>query len=288
MDYPPALANGWPIATGVIEGACRHLVQDRMGITGARWGLAGAEAILWLRAIRANGDLPHYWDWHIEQEHQRNHLSRYQPDLDTCRMSAQLEKSRTHVAWRLSLYGLRRGEVLGLRWSDIDLRARTLTVNQARVLVEYRVRIEEPKSRNGKRTLPLDGELVTALTALRKRQLDESTAAGTAYRSGLARLDWYQGGEYVITDQAGTPVHPEWYSDEFGRLLRRAGLRRITLHDSRHTTLTLMEHAGVPISIVSKWAGHYDSAFTQKTYVHASDEDLQRGQAALAKIHKIA
>lgn len=201
---------------------------------------------------------------------------------------AKASSDRLYVAWRLSLYGLRRGEVLGLRWSDIDLRARTLTVNQSRVLVEYRVRIEEPKSRNGKRTLPLDGELVTALAALRERQLDESTAAGTAYRSGLARLDWYQGGEYVITDQAGTPVHPEWYSDEFGRLLRRAGLRRITLHDSRHTTLTLMEHAGVPISIVSKWAGHYDSAFTQKTYVHASDEDLQRGQAALAKIHKIA
>ena len=63
----------------------------------------------------------------------------------------------------LSLYGLRRGEVLGLRWSDIDLRARTLTVNKARVLVEYRVRIEEPRSRNGKRTLPLDAELAAAL-----------------------------------------------------------------------------------------------------------------------------
>jgi integrase len=56
----------------------------------------------------------------------------------------------------------------------------------------------------------------------------------------------------VITDEAGTPVHPEWYSDEFGRLLRRAGLRRITLHDSRHTALTLMKHASVPISIISK------------------------------------
>jgi integrase len=78
----------------------------------------------------------------------------------------------------------------------------------------------------------------------------------TAYRSGLARLHLYQGGEYVITDQAGTPVHPEWYSDEFGRLLRRAGLRRITLHDTRHTTLILMEHAGVSISIVSRWAPH--------------------------------
>jgi hypothetical protein len=52
-----------------------------MGITGARWGLTGAQAILWLRAIRANGDLPAYWTHHIAQEHQRNHLSRYQPGL---------------------------------------------------------------------------------------------------------------------------------------------------------------------------------------------------------------
>ena len=158
---------------------------------------------------------------------------------------AKASSDRLCAAWRLSLYGLRRGEVLGLRWSDIDLRAGALTVSQARVLVEYRIRIEEPKSRNGKRTLPLDGELVAALTALRKRQLEESTIAGAAYRSGLAGLDWYQGGEYVITGEAGSPVHSEWYSDEFGRLLRRAGLRRITLHDSRHTTLTLMEGRGV-------------------------------------------
>ena len=81
MDYPRALANGWPIATGVIEGACRHLVQDRMGITGARWGLEGAQAMLWLRAIAASGDTASYWDWHIQQERQRNHLSRYQDNL---------------------------------------------------------------------------------------------------------------------------------------------------------------------------------------------------------------
>jgi hypothetical protein len=81
LDYPRALAAGWPIATGVIEGACRHLVADRMGITGARWGLPGAQAILWLRAIRANGDLDAYWTYHISQEHQRNHLSRYQDSL---------------------------------------------------------------------------------------------------------------------------------------------------------------------------------------------------------------
>jgi hypothetical protein len=82
MDYPRALAEGWPIATGVIEGACRHLVQDRMGITGARWGLDGAQAMLWLRAIAASGDTDAYWDYHITQERQRNHQSRYQDSLD--------------------------------------------------------------------------------------------------------------------------------------------------------------------------------------------------------------
>jgi hypothetical protein len=65
-----------------VEGACRHLVQDRMAITGARWGLPGAQAILWLRAIHASGDLTAYWNYHLAQEHQRNHLNRYATTLD--------------------------------------------------------------------------------------------------------------------------------------------------------------------------------------------------------------
>jgi len=77
LDYPTALKNGWPIATGVIEGACRHLVKDRMDITGARWGLAGAEAILTLRALISNGDFDEYWTFHLAQEHRRVHASRY-------------------------------------------------------------------------------------------------------------------------------------------------------------------------------------------------------------------
>jgi hypothetical protein len=77
LDYPTALANGWPIATGVIEGACRHLVKDRMDVTGARWGLDGAEAILKLRTLITNGDIDQYWTWHLTQEQQRVHNSRY-------------------------------------------------------------------------------------------------------------------------------------------------------------------------------------------------------------------
>jgi hypothetical protein len=77
LDYAGALRKGWPIATGVIEGACRYLVADRLGITGARWGLEGAEAVLKLRALRSNGDFSSYWAYHLAQERRRVHEPRY-------------------------------------------------------------------------------------------------------------------------------------------------------------------------------------------------------------------
>jgi hypothetical protein len=77
LRYDEYLEAGLPIATGVIEGACRHLVKDRMDVTGARWSLAGAEAVLRLRALRASGDFEEYWQFHEQQEHQRNHAARY-------------------------------------------------------------------------------------------------------------------------------------------------------------------------------------------------------------------
>jgi hypothetical protein len=69
--YDTALENGWPIATGAVEGACRHLIADRLDITGARWGLHGAEAVLRLRAVLSNGDFDPYWRYHAAREHQR-------------------------------------------------------------------------------------------------------------------------------------------------------------------------------------------------------------------------
>ena len=77
LDYPTALAGGWPIATGIIEGACRHIVKDRFDVTGARWSLDGAEAILKLRVVRSNGDFDDYWRFHLSREHERVHRSRY-------------------------------------------------------------------------------------------------------------------------------------------------------------------------------------------------------------------
>ncbi len=71
------MAAGWPISTGIIEGTCRHLVKDRMDITGARWTVQGAEAVLKIRSLITNADFAAYWTYHLQREQQRNHNSRY-------------------------------------------------------------------------------------------------------------------------------------------------------------------------------------------------------------------
>ena len=77
LKYDDYLKAGLPIATGVIEGACRHLIKDRMDITGARWSMRGAEAVLRLRSLYISGDCDKYWRFHLQQEHKRNHLDLY-------------------------------------------------------------------------------------------------------------------------------------------------------------------------------------------------------------------
>lgn len=87
LNYPHDLAKGYPIATGVIEGACRDGVKDRMEITGARWGLEGGEAVLKLRALYLNGDFEAYWKFHEQQEYPRHHQAKY----------AERPKARPHL-----------------------------------------------------------------------------------------------------------------------------------------------------------------------------------------------
>jgi integrase len=106
--------------------------------------------------------------------------------------------------------------------------------------------VKKPKSKRGCRTLPLDAAGVTALRALHDRQVTEAMEAGEAYSAS----------GYIVCDELGAEVNPEWYSDESHRLRKRAGRRRIELHDSRHTANSLMADAGMPEHIRAAWCGH--------------------------------
>jgi integrase len=192
---------------------------------------------------------------------------------------------RLYAAWQLSLYGLRRGEILGLSWSAVDLVAKTLTVRWERIVVADEIVEKEPKTARGRRTLPLTDDLVATLTALQLRQREEREEAGEAYAQPCTEVDPKTGercmGDHVVVDEIGRPCHPQWYSDRFAALRNRAGLPKIRLHDARHTCGTLMHLRGVPVAAISAWLGHARASFTMDTYVHSQAEALTEASETL-------
>jgi hypothetical protein len=97
LRYDHYLANGLPVATGVIEGACRHLVKDRMAVTGARWSLNGAEAVLQLRALRSSRDFDEYWTFHEAREYERSHQTLYAGGIVPPTSTSLLTVKRDHL-----------------------------------------------------------------------------------------------------------------------------------------------------------------------------------------------
>jgi integrase len=189
---------------------------------------------------------------------------------------AVCRQDRLEVAWHLALYGLRRGEIAGLRWSDIDFKAKTLTIDLTRVTVDGRATESMPKTERGKRTLPLTNALLKVLLRARRRQAEERLRAGTRY----------QDSGYVIVNESGAALYPDTLSGKWDELTEAAKVRRITLHEARHTCGTLMHLQGVPVAVISAWLGHATADFTMRTYVHSQNDALRSAAAALEEVSR--
>jgi integrase len=124
--------------------------------------------------------------------------------------------------------GMRRGEVLGLRWQDIDFANSRLAVRQTVITVNYEVLMSTPKTGKGRRSIALDSRTLSALKEQRKRQLEERMSVGSYDDQGL-----------VFARPDGGPLHPDFFSQSFDRFVAKSKLPRIRLHDLRHTHATL-------------------------------------------------
>lgn len=166
---------------------------------------------------------------------------------------------RLAFGWALLLTrGLRRGELCGLRWDDVDLEGSSVRVVRTRVLVDGRPEDSLPKTAAGRRAIPLDDRLVALLRRHRAVQAGEKLAAGGCYDDGGS----------LVADELGRPYYPDSISGMFEKKVKAAGLRRIRLHDTRHTAATLMLADGVPVKTVADLLGH-DPRITLATYAHA-------------------
>ena len=162
--------------------------------------------------------------------------------------------------WRLTLTGLTRADICGLRWSDVDFDTGVVTVAQGRVALQNRAFIDandgdrsqvgEPKSRQRWRKVEPDRlhpGTMALLRALRARQAAERLAAGRAYDTSH---------DLVLVDTVGAPVRPAWWSDRFRRLCDEAGVKRIRLHSCRHSLAKRMDDLNVPIAARAALLGH--------------------------------
>jgi integrase len=168
--------------------------------------------------------------------------------------------------------GLRQGELLALRWSDVDADAGVLTVSHT---LERRSRtLAEPKTDRGRRTLRLGGEAVAAIRANRARQLEERLAAGQRWRDG----------GFVFATPIGTPLDSRNLTRAFQAALSRLGLPRQRFHDLRHAYATLLIEDGEELGIVSRTLGHADLATTADVYAHLTPAMLHRTAARMDTI----
>jgi integrase len=158
--------------------------------------------------------------------------------------------------WLAAATGMRRSELLGLRWSDIDLARGNMSINRGLIAVAYELHETRGKTRNARRRIDLDTTTVEILRAWQTWQQTEQRAVG------INDDGW------VFTDTNGQPVHPHAISQAFERIAVRAGLPLIRLHDIRHTHATLLAQAGVHPKVVSERLGHANAKFTIETYQH--------------------
>lgn len=170
---------------------------------------------------------------------------------------------RLMPAYRLlASTGMRRGEALGLRWSDVDLSEARLVVNRSLTAVDEALVWSPPKTSRSRRSLSLDPETVAILRAHRTRQAEEKLAAGPAW------VDQ----DLVFCNELGRPLHPNRFTRAFAAAVRRSGARPIRLHDLRHTWATLALQASVHPKVVSERLGHATTSITLDIYSHVQPE----------------
>jgi len=172
--------------------------------------------------------------------------------------------------------GLQRGEILGLRWQDVDLKAGTIKVTQSLVRTKAGLKFEPPKTKMGNRLIPLPEEVLRELKRHKVRQNKIKLALGSAYEDH----------DLVFAGPLGKPRDPHGFWEHFKRLVKKAGLPSVRVHDLRHTFASLLLERGENPKVVQELLGHSSIAVTMDIYSHVIPGLKEKAVAKLNDILK--
>lgn len=190
-------------------------------------------------------------------------------------LMAAARETRFEALIDIALLGLRQGEILGLRWRDVDLEGGTLQVRHQLQRIEGQYRLLEPKSQKGRRTVSLPLFAITGLRAHRTRQLQDRLLAGADWRGE----DW----DLVFCTTRGTPIESTNLLRDFKKLLKRANLPDMRFHDLRHSAATLLLVKGVAERVVMEILGHSQLSQTMR-YSHVIPQMQQEAARKLDEL----
>jgi integrase len=189
-----------------------------------------------------------------------------------------LKKAKTHrlhALWYLTIFtGLRRAEVLGLHWKDVDFEKSEIHVRSTLVQIKGELLLGEPKTKAGRRSIAITKDTVEVLKLHLERQKLEQ-----AYAS-----DGWQGSGFVFTSEIGTPINPGNLARAYKALIRAVNLPDIRFHDLRHTAASLSIRRGDSAKVVAERLGHTNIAFTLNTYVHVFAEQRRAAAFGMADL----
>ncbi len=175
------------------------------------------------------------------------------------KLLVDIREDRMRYAYMLELKtGIRRGELLGLKWDSIDWDNQTVNIKQTLVYANGEIYFSEPKTAKGRRILEVEPEVLADLKRQKAQQAEERLKAGPLW----------QDNNLVFTKEDGAPINPNVFSRRFRRLLDRMGIKDKRFHDLRHTFASLLILAGEDILRVSEFLGHAKPGFTLNTYSH--------------------
>ena len=192
-------------------------------------------------------------------------LTRYEVkpmDLDQAQMllvEAAKVNPRTYIITLLALEtGMRKGEVFGLKWQDIDMKKGLLSVRRSLATTAKKTYLQEPKTAKSRRTISLTSGLVKALKSYKAKQAEQKLAMG----------ELYEDQDFVVANELGGIVHPNTFHATYRRMLKRTGLEEFNFHTLRHTHASMLLHKGINAKVVQERLGHASMTMTLDVYSH--------------------